>query len=114
MNEFSIHINVYPIARMLHTVYKFEADFFDYDPTPEDSSAGKCYNCDKDIYISLPTSSVLKDFSSPKYAIIEISTTNGKKYKIGSNQIPALVSLTPHLNTATLHVKCKMLHSPLI
>lgn len=114
MKELSIHINVYPISTMRQTVYKFESDYFDYDPTPEDSDAGRCYNCDKDIYISTPPTTILNEFSSPQYAIVEISTTRSLKYKIGSSQIPALVSLIPHLNSTTLQIKCKMLHSPLL
>lgn len=114
MKELSIHIKVFPIAKMKQTVYKFEADQFDYDPTPEDSDAGRCYICDKDIYITTPTTDILNEFSSPQYAIVEIKTTRGHIYKIGNNQIPALISLIPHINCTTLQIKCKMLHSPLI
>ena len=114
MNEISIHINVYPIKKLEQSVYKFEADSFDFDPTPEDNNAGRFYNCDKDIYISKPSAEILKEFSNPQYAIVEFTSTRQEKYRIGTSQIPALISLSPHLNTATLHVKCKMIHSPLI
>lgn len=114
MKELSIHIRVFPLAKMKQDVYQFESDHFDYDPTPEDSDAGRCYNCDKDIYIATPTTDILNEFSSPQYAIVEIKTTRQQNYKIGNNQIPAFVSLIPHLNSTTLQIRCKMLHSPII
>lgn len=114
MKELSIHIVVNPVAPMNQSSYRFEADFFDFNPTPEDSNAGRCYNCDKEIYISSPTTAILQEFSTPQYALVEISTTRGLKYTIGTYQIPALVSLIPSLNTTTLQIRCKMLHSPLL
>ena len=114
MKELSIHIKVYPVSRMRHTIYKFEADSFDFDPIPEDSDSGRYYNCDKEIYISTPSVDILKEFSIQQYAIIEFVSTRGYLYRIGDKQLPALVSLIPHLNSTTLQIKCKMLYSPLI
>lgn len=83
MKELSIHIKVFPIAKMKQTIYKFEADQFDYDPTPEDSDAGRCYICDKDIYITTPTTDILNEFSSPQYAIVEIKQLGDRYIKLG-------------------------------
>lgn len=114
MKELSIHIKIHMYQNSHSYTYGFMCEEFDFDPTPEESNAGIIYNCDKDIVIEKPSSDVLKEFMTAKDSIVEISDTKGKHYRIGNNQIPAYVSIVPHLNTATLKIRCKMLFSPLI
>lgn len=64
MRELSIQINVYPIAKMRQDIYRFTADEFTFAPVPEDSEAGRCFNCNKDITVDLPPVDVIRDFSS--------------------------------------------------
>ena len=56
MKELSIQIKVYPVSNMRQDVYRFMADEFEFTPVPESSEAGRCFNCNKDISISLPPS----------------------------------------------------------
>lgn len=114
MRELSIQIKVYPVNKMRQDIYRFTADEFDFTPVPETSEAGVCFNCNKDITIALPPSHVMSDFTSGKFSIIEFTDTRHRNIKIGDNRIPAIVSISPNLNTATLKIECKMLKSPLL
>ena len=62
MRELSIQLNVYPIAKMRQDIYRFIADEFTFSPVPEDSEAGRCYNCNKEITVDLPPADVIRDF----------------------------------------------------
>lgn len=64
MRELSIQLNVYPIAKMRQDIYRFTADEFTFAPVPEDSEAGRCFNCNKEITVDLPPEDVIRDFSS--------------------------------------------------
>jgi hypothetical protein len=114
MKELSIHIKVYPVTRMRQDVYRFMADEFDFIPVPESSEAGRCFNCNKDINISLPPSGVMKDFLAGRFCIVEFTDTRHRIFRIGDKKIPAIVSISPNLNSATLKIECKMLSSPLL
>ena len=65
MKELSIQIKVYPVSNMRQDVYRFMADEFEFTPVPESSEAGRFFNCNKDISISLPPSGVLNGPSFP-------------------------------------------------
>lgn len=114
MRELSIQIKVYPIAKMRQDTYFFTADDFSFTPVPEDLEAGRCFNCNKDITIDLPESDVCRDFSYGRFAIIEFRDTRSRKFRVGDNKIPAIVSISPNINSATLKIECKMIKSPLL
>lgn len=114
MKELSIQIKVYPVTSMRQDVYRFMADEFDFTPVPEFSEAGRCFNCNKDINISLPPSGVMKDFLAGRFCIVEFTDTRHRNFRIGDKKIPAIVSISPNLNSATLKIECKMLSSPLL
>lgn len=114
MRELSIQIKVYPVNKMRQDIYRFTADEFDFTPISEMSEAGRCFNCNKDIVVSLPPSNVMSDFASGRFAIVEFTDTRHRNIRIGDNKIPAIVSISPNLNTATLKIECKMLKSPLL
>lgn len=112
MRELSIQVKVYPIAESLYDVYSFVAEEFSFAPVPENSEAGICFNCNKDITIELPEQHILKELASGKFAIVEFTDTMGRRIRIGDRKIPAIVSVSPNLNSAILKIECKMLNSP--
>ena len=114
MKELSIQIKVYPVSNMRQDVYRFMADEFEYTQVPESSAAGRCFNCNKDISISLPPTGVMKDFLAGRFCIVEFTDTRHRSFRIGDKKIPAIVSISPNLNSATLKIECKMLSSPLL
>ena len=114
MKELSIQIKVYPVNNMRQDIYRFIGDEFDFTPVPELTEAGRCFNCNKDINISLPPSEVTKDFLSGSFCIVEFTDTRHRRFRIGDKKIPAIVSISPNLNSATLKIECKMLSSPLL
>lgn len=114
MRELSIQIKVYPVTAMRQDLYRFTADEFEFTPVPENSEAGLCFNCNKDITIDLPSSEVMKEFASGRFAIVEFSDTTHHSIRIGDKKIPAIVSISPNLNSAALKIECKMLNSPLL
>lgn len=114
MRELSIQIYIYPVTSMRQEVYRLTADAFDFNPVPEDSEAGLCFNCNKNITIDLPNSNVLRDFATSRFAIVEFRDTRYRKFRVGDGKIPAIVAIFPNLNSATLRIECKMLKSPLL
>ena len=115
MKELSIVIRVTPLGPMTKQKYEFlAADYFTFNPKSSESSAGVCYNCDQEIYIDMPSSSDIGDFSIPRSAIVTFRDGSGKDYRIGTAEIPATVHISPLLNSALFSLKCKMLASPLV
>lgn len=114
MRELSIQIRVIPVKQMRQDVYHFTADEFDFTPVPETSEAGRCLNCNKDITIELPSENVITDFFSGIFAIVEFTDTRHRNIQIGERKLPAIVSISPNLNSATLKIECKMLKSPFL
>lgn len=114
MRELSIQICIYPVTSMRQEVYRLTADAFDFNPVPEDSEAGRCFNCNKDITVDLPHDNVLRDFATSKFAIVEFRDTRYRKFQVGEKKIPTIVTIFPNLNSATLRIECKMLKSPLL
>lgn len=112
MKELSIQINVIPVKTMSQEAYSFLADEFTIDPVPEKSDAGIIYNCNKDIIIDMPSTNTISEFSIEKSVLVEFKDTRGKKYIIGTTDLPAKVIITPHLNKATLSISCKMMQTP--
>ena len=114
MKELSIIISVTPIANMKKSSYTFIADPFDFSYTIEKTNAGNCFNCDKDITIDLPDSDIVHEFSTTRRVIVHLRDSSNRIINLGTTDIPALVTIVPYLNTATLNIVCKMLRSPFI
>ena len=114
MTELSIIISVTPIANMKKSSYTFIADPFDFSYTIEKTNAGNCFNCDKDITIELPDSDIVHEFSTTRRVIVHLRDSSNRIVNLGTTDIPALVTIVPYLNTATLNIVCKMLRSPFI
>lgn len=114
MKELSIIISVTPIANMKKSSYTFIADPFDFSYTIEKTNAGNCFNCDKDITIELPDSDIVHEFSTTRRVIVHLRDSSNRIINLGTTDIPALVTIVPYLNTATLNIVCKMLRSPFI
>ena len=114
MKELSIIISVTPIANMKKSSYTFIADPFDFSYTIEKTNAGNCFNSDKDITIELPDSDIVHEFSTTRRVIVHLRDSSNRIINLGTTDIPALVTIVPYLNTATLNIVCKMLRSPFI
>jgi len=114
MRELSIHIDVRPLESDGQEAYHFMADAFDFDPVPEDSDAGRCFVCDKDIVCELPEADTVKHFVRGVRGVVEFKDARQNSFRVGDADIPAMVFLVPHLNTATLQIRCRMLQSPLL
>ncbi len=99
---------------MRQDVYRFTADEFTFSPVQESSEAGRCLNCGKELTIGLPPQHVTADFLPGRFAIVEFTDTRHRNVRIGDNKLPAIVSISPHLNSATLKIECRMLHSPFV
>ncbi len=113
MKELSIIISVTPVGKMNKGNYTFISDPFSFSPVIESTSAGNLFNCDKDITIELPDRDTIKEFQPGRSAIVSFRDTSGRAITIGTQEMPATLSISPNLNSATLILKCKMLHSPL-
>lgn len=113
MSEFSILVKVFPLRSDVGAGYTFMADEFDFVPQPEDSEAGRCYVCDKDIVCQPVSADVIRAFEGGIWAKVLFRDTRGRVFTIGTDTVPATVSISPHLNTVTLQIRCRMLSSPL-
>lgn len=114
MKELSIILRVKPVRKMKKEEYRFFADPFSFAPAIADSTSGKLFDCSKDITIETPDVDTLREFSISRYAVVYLRDSSEKNITIGSDEIPALVSISANLNTATLKISCKMLHSPFL
>lgn len=113
MRELSILIKVTPLRSGVGSTYTFMADEFDFVPQPEDTDAGRCYVCDKDIVCQPVEADVIRAFGGGIWAKVQFRDTRGRSFTIGTDTVPALVSLSPNLNTLTLQIRCRMRTSPL-
>ena len=113
MSEFSILVKVFPLRSDVGASYTFIADEFDFVPQPEDSEAGRCYVCDKDIVCQPVSADVIRAFGGGIWAKVQFRDTRGRFFNIGSDTVPAVVAISAHLNTITLQIRCRMLASPL-
>lgn len=112
--EFSIVVTFVPVYTMKQEEYIFLADEFSFEPKASDENSGTGYNCDQEIVISRPDSSILQKFSIFRSGTLYFRDTSGKRYVIGSDTVPARICISPHLNLAKLNIKCTMLKSPLL
>ena len=113
MKEFSTHLALLSFGKTKEYLYQFYADRFDFVPTTSESASGIIFKCDKDFVIEKPVDSICKEFSQPIQCILKFTDSKGGKITVGTRDIPALAVINPHLNTATLSIKCSMLQSPL-
>ena len=56
----------------------------------------------------------LREFSTARSAIVYLCDSSEKNIEIGTDDIPALVSISANLNTATLKISSKILQSPFL
>lgn len=100
--------------------YTFLADSFTFEPSLQEENGGVYWDCDKTFYVDMPDSDAISALRMPRNAIVSLSDVHRtgteavpKVYRVGTEGVPARVQLVPHLNKATLQVKCKMLRNPL-
>ena len=113
MKELTTRVTLIPLAKTKEDLYLFFADRFDFVPAVSDSKAGVEFNCDKDIVIEKPDEKICREFSKLIPCLLKFNDSKGNDITVGTNDIPALAVINPHLNTATLSVKCSMLQSSL-
>jgi hypothetical protein len=112
MKEFSTHLILKPLVPTREDIYTFFADRFDFVPSKSESAAGTVYKCDKDFIIEIPAPAVCREFSTPIPCQLQLKDSKNNPITLGTPDIPALADITPHLNTATLSIKCTMLNPP--
>ncbi len=119
MIEFSNLIGV-SLVGSASVSFQFEADEFTFEPSPTEENGGVYWDCSKTFVIEMPDSEALARLKIPRNAIVSLSrahrmgiecASNG--IQIGTEQIPARVQISRHLNKAKLIVSCKMLTNPL-
>lgn len=114
MRELTITLRVKPTGKMKKEEYRFLSDPFSFTPSITDSVSGNLFDCSKDITIETPDVDTLREFSTARSAIVYLCDSSEKNIAIGTDDIPALVSISANLNTATLKISSKMLHSPFL
>lgn len=114
MKELSIIISVTPITKMKKSNYTFIADPFTFTPAIEKSAAGNLFNCNQDITIECPSDNIINEFHSDRYAIVSFRDTSDRIIAVGTQDMPAIVTVCPNLNSGTLKIECKMLRSPFL
>lgn len=115
MKELSVRIRVHPVKSMRKGEYQFmTSDYFTFQPTLSTSAAGTVYVCDLEVHIDKPDIEDMVDFSMFRSCIVEFTDSSGNPIKIGTEEIPAKVIISPNLNTAVFKIQCSMLASPLI
>ncbi len=112
MKELSTVVSVHHI--ILNRDYKFLSDKFILNPTSSDSDAGQLFDCSISPVVELPDQNTMLTFTRPQSCIVSLTDSQGNNYKIGSKDIPAKVSISPYLNSATLTVSCKQSTSPFV
>lgn len=119
MIEFSNLITVQLLGGSKQS-YAFLADSFTFEPSVQEENGGVYWDCDKTFYVEMPDSDAISALKVPRNAIVSLSNVHRMStecvpnvYRVGTEGVPARVQLVPHLNKATLLVKCKMLHNPL-
>lgn len=90
------------------------SDYFTFQPSPTTSAAGTVYVCDLEVNIDKPDTDDMIDFSMFRSCIVNFTDSAGNPIKIGTDEIPAKVIISPYLNTAVFKIQCSMLTSPLI
>jgi hypothetical protein len=112
MKEFSTHLTLIPLVTLREESYLFFADRFDFSPSATESASGVIYNCDKDFVIEKPDAGICREFSKPVPCMLRFSDSKGNRITVGVVGVPATAQINPHLNTATLSIKCSMIQSP--
>lgn len=115
MKELSVRIQVHPVKAMRKESYEFmTSDYFTFVPTLSISAAGHVYVCDLEVNIDKPVPDDIIDFSIFRSCIVKFTDSTENPIKIGTEEIPAKVIISPNLNTAVFKIQCSMLSSPLV
>lgn len=114
MKELSIIISITPVTKMKKGSYTFIADPFTFTPTIEKTAAGNLFNCNHDITIECPDDATIHEFHPGRYTIVYFRDTSDRIIIIGTQEMPATITISPNLNSATLKIECKMLRSPFL
>ena len=112
MNELSIVLKFVSLGGMKKDSYFFMADSFTFTPAVSDAASGRLFDCSKDITIETPSPSTQQEFSITRSGILFLKDSTDQLFRIGSDEIPASISIIPNLNSSTLKISCKMLTSP--
>jgi hypothetical protein len=123
MKEFSNIISVYPVADLttesprpwetdIAGTHNFQADDFILDPLPTQTDAGTIFDASKDLTIETPPAAELERFSYPVKSIVVLRDTDGTKYTIGSQLLPATIILQKGIQKTRLYMVAKLLQSP--
>lgn len=90
------------------------ADEFTLTPKVNASESGLLYNVEEDITVDKVPSSVASVYRIKRSAIFQIKTSSGGDVVyLGTLSLPAMISITTHLNKDTLHIEVKSFQSPL-
>lgn len=119
MKEFSNLVGVTLIGNA-SKMFQFLADEFTFEPSAAEDNGGIYWDCSKTFVVDMPDSEAFKELKVPRKAIVNLTALVPKKsaagsymISLGTEQVPARVYLSPHLNKAQLVVSCKMLKNPL-
>ena len=116
MRELSLQIGV----EILHqksepkNIVLMANDYYQLQNLHTSNAAGLLIDCNQSIIIDKPDEKICKEFVYSRRCIVKFEDSTGKKYFLGTQEFPALVTIVPDLNVARLNIKCKMLKSPFI
>ena len=113
MKEFNTILNL-QVLEGASDSYAFYADPFQFEPTATVEEGGIAYDCSQTFVIDRPDDDVLRFFFIPKSCKLQLSASDGSKYIIGTDDIPAQVHIIGHLYKCRLVMECKMTTNPLL
>lgn len=111
MREFTSLMKVSPLDGT--STFEFLADHFEFTPTVSNEEAGITWNCSKTFVIDYPEQKAMQYFRFPRKAIVTLSASDRTSFALGSQECPARVHISSHLQKAQLIVDCTMLEDPL-
>lgn len=112
MKEFTSLIKVASVTDAKS--FEFFADYFEFTPTSSEDDGGVYWTCDKTFVIDMPDEEALLYFGIDRNAIVTLTSSDRTTHEIGTDEIPARVRISVHLNKAQLVMTCKMLKNPLV
>lgn len=94
----------------------FELDAMEVIPEIKDdkSDAGILYKMSQRFVVDLPERETLLYFRTMRRCIVTLRDLQGKTYRIGTRNIPALCMIVPNINRAELVVEADMIANPLL
>lgn len=94
-------------------VTKVLAEQFVFEPLIERGAPGILYNCSKDINIEKVDKSIRDRFATTQSCIVKFKDNKGQFYTIGTNLMPAKVTINNYLDSDLLSLESKMTTNPL-